>query len=152
LTLEPLVSNASVEPTDIAELWPTPADRVSGSLTTTVMAVEKGAEGDEIRFVGTPQEGLNEERLADVFHRGVFVGTASISGLGDPLSRARMIQSATRTKPEVGDEVRIRPPAPAGAPRLAVRAVVFNIQSDVCLIAAGEVDGLRVGDKFVVRD
>lgn len=149
VVMDPLVSNTVVEAGDGVELWPWPADRRSGSLSSVIIAVEQGAEGLEVRLVGTQRDGLVVEQLVDLFRGGRYVGTAGITQLSRPLSRARMMESATATRPESGDRAVVRAPLTGGAK--PIRAPVFKVEGEVCLLATGEVDGVSVGDKFVVR-
>lgn len=148
LAFQPLVGNAHPGPGDDVELWPSPSEGAGKSLTSTVVAVGQGGDGPIVRIAGTTRDGLAPGRLVDLFRDGRFVGVAGITTVADPLSVADLIVSASIDEPAVGDRAVVRPPAGAGPQ--PIRAVVFNIQGDVCLLAAGEADGVRVGEKFVV--
>jgi len=148
LAFQPLVGNAHPGPGDDVELWPSPSEGNGQSLTSTVIAVGQGSDGPIVRMVGTARDGLTSGRLVDLFRDGRFVGVAGITTIADPLSVADLIVSASIDKPAVGDRAVVR--APAGAGPQPIRAVVFNIQGDVCLLAAGEADGVKVGEKFIV--
>ena len=149
LAFQPLVANAQPDLRDDVELWPAPAEGVGQSLTSTVIAV--GQEGDApiVRLVGTARDGLAPGRLLDLYRDGGFVGVATMTTVADPLSVAEMIVSASIDEPAVGDRAVIR--SPSGLLPHPIRAVVFNIQGEVCLLATGEADGVQVGEKFVVR-
>jgi hypothetical protein len=146
---KPLVGNAHPGPGDAVALWPAPAEGVGKKLTSTVLHVSEGMDGPVVHLVGTAAEGLTQGRLVDLYRGERFVGVGCLAHVGDPISQADMIASASVDEPAVGDEAVVRP-APGPAPH-AVRAVVFNIQDDVCLLATGEADGVQVGEKFVVR-
>ena len=148
VTLEPLVSNAVPEPGDSVELFPEPFERALGSFNSVVMAVEKDGGALDVRIIGATHDGLELERLIDVWRDGQLVGTATIVSLDDPLSRARMIDAATATTPEIGDRVTARPTT--GTPNQPLRAPVFKVEDNLCLLATGEVDGVRVDDRFSV--
>jgi hypothetical protein len=171
-TLQPLVRNASPEPGDHVELWPAPADARWGRLNSTLLDVKPGSpdalEGAEIVFPVTEGDGLAVDRLVEVFHGRRYIGLARIVAITPPLSRANMIKVATlprdcltgkepacadqlapRTDPAVGDRavVRASPDQPAGP----LTAAVFRIEPDYCLIATGELDGIKTGEQFLVR-
>lgn len=152
-TLEPLVSNALPEVGDRVELWPTPSDGRWGRLNTTVLRVIEGPEGTLDRFAivvaGTAQDGLAAERLMDVYRGRQYVGMAKVVEVSNPNSAAKMVDVATSTRPAEGDQavVRASPEAPPGP----LTAPVFKIDQDYCLIAAGELDGIKQGEKFLVR-
>jgi hypothetical protein len=65
------------------------------------------------------------------------------------LSYARVIEAASAAKPAEGDIVLVR--SPPGFKDRSLSATVFRIEEDYCLLAAGETDSVRVGDKFLVR-
>ena len=117
-------------------------------LSSTVLDVEPSREGPVITIVGTAADGLVENRLVDIFRKGQFLGVAAIRQVHDPLSEALVMESATRSMPEVGDAVlvRLRP----GQPPKPLTAVVFKVAGDYCLLAAGESDGVQPNEKFVV--
>lgn len=152
-SLEPLVSNALPEAGDRVELWPAPSDARWGRLNTTVLRVIEGSEGTLDRFAivvaGTAQDGLASERLMDVYRGRQYVGVAKVVEVSNPNSAAKMVDVATGTRPAEGDQAVVRaspdgPPGPLIAP-------VFKVDQDYCLIAAGELDGIKQGEKFLVR-
>jgi len=147
--LQPLVGNALPEPGDEAEIWPPPGVDLEVRLNSTILDVERSGEGAVITFVGTAADGLVENRLVDIFRKGQFLGVAATREVYEPLSRALVMDPATRGMPEVGDTVlvRLRP----GQPPKPLTAVVFKVAGDYCLIAAGESDGVQQNEKFVVR-
>jgi hypothetical protein len=149
LALQPLVANAQPGPGDDVELWPAPAEGVRQRLTSTVIAIDREGDSPIVRIIGTAQDGLAAGRLVDLYRDGRFVGVAGMTTVADPLSAAEVIVSASIDEPAVGDRAIVR--TPIGPSPQPVRAVVFNIQGDVCLLAAGEADGIRVGEKLVVR-
>ncbi len=156
-TLEPLVRNASPEPGDRVELWPMPADAQWGRLNSTVLRVTPpppgSPEGAEIVFPGTTADGLALERQADVYRGRQYIGLARIVELASPqpaFSKATMTEVASTTRPAEGDRVIVRasPDAPPGPLSVAVFRVP---EPTVCLLAAGESDGVHEGETFVVR-
>lgn len=149
-TLQPLVGNALPQSGDAIELWPGPAFRRDGRLNTAVLAVQAHSEGALITLAGTAEDGLAIGRLVDLHRGDDYVGVAAVTEIGEPLSVAQMIESASRQAPLVGDTAVVRPsPTP---PLKPLSAAVFRVASDqYCLVAAGESDGVALGDKFVVR-
>lgn len=154
--LEPLVSNALPEPGDRVELWPAPADAQWGRLNSTVLAVRPkppgSIEGDEIILPGTAADGLEVERLIDLYRGRRYVGLAKITALAtprSPLCKANTIEVACTTRPAEGDRAVVRA-SPYGPPG-PITAAVFRIAGDYCLLAAGELDGIRQGERFLVR-
>ncbi|HRR83719.1 MAG TPA: hypothetical protein P5316_01800 [Phycisphaerae bacterium] len=147
--LHPLVGNALPEPGDDAEIWPPPGVDLQVRLKSTILDVERSSEGPVITFVGTAADGIVENRLVDIFRKEQFLGVAAVREVYEPLSRALVMEPATRGMPEVGDTalVRLRP----GQPPKPLTAVVFKVAGDYCLIAAGESDGVQQNEKFVVR-
>ncbi|HOW72320.1 MAG TPA: hypothetical protein PKY77_17100 [Phycisphaerae bacterium] len=149
-TLQPLVGNALPQPGDGLELWPAPALRRNGQLNSAVLAVQAHREGALVTLAGTAEDGLVIGRLVDLYRGSEYVGVAVVTAISEPLSVAQMIESASRQAPEVGDTAIIRPsPAP---PLKPILAAVFRVAPDqYCLVAAGESDGVAIGDKFIVR-
>jgi hypothetical protein len=147
--LHPLVGNALPEPGDDAEIWPPPGVDLEVRLKSTILDVQGSSEGSVITFVGTAADGIVENRLVDIFRKEQFLGVAAVREIYEPLSRALVMEPATRGTPEVGDAVlvRLRP----GQPPKPLAAVVFKVAGDYCLIAAGESDGVQINEKFVVR-
>lgn len=148
-TLEPVVSNAMTEPGDLVELWPAPADARWGRLNSSVMKVEAGPDGPVISLVGTAADGLAEEQMVDVTRNGAYVGVASLIRFSGPNSKAAMIVAASRGEPAEGDQAVVR--SPLGMQPAPVTAAIFGLQDQDCQIAAGEPDGVREGDRFIVR-
>lgn len=152
-SLEPLVSNALPEIGDKAELWPAPSDVRSRTLHTTVLGVSEAPEGTLDRFslviAGTAEDGLAIDRMADVYRGRDYVGTAQIVDLSKPISAAKMLEVTTATRPADGDRVAVRPPAEG--PAWPLKVPVTKVDEDYCHIAAGELDGIKEGEKFLVR-
>lgn len=151
VSLQLLVDNAWPGPGDAVELWPEPAARRETRLNSAVLDVRPGDYGPLVIIVGTAADGLSEGRLLDLYHDGKYVGAASIVETSDPLSAASLIESASPARPQAGDLAMLR--ARPGEPLPALSAAVFRVDlgEGYCLIAAGESDGVRVGEKFVVR-
>lgn len=157
VTLQPLVSNALPEPGDRVELWPAPADARWGRLNSIILAVQKHPPGTlepfEITIAGSADDGIAADRLVDVFRGHRYVGLARIVQVATPNSIARMpdVQDgATTTQPALGDTAIVR--APIGAPRGPMTVPVFNkVDAEYCLVAAGEMDGIALGETFLVR-
>jgi hypothetical protein len=148
VTVLPLVGNATVEPGDEFILWPDSDIKVRARFNSTIMSIRPGSVGRVLTIVGGKQDGLVEGRLVDIYRDGEYVGVASIRDVGLVLSEAWMIEPATKLDPRIGDEALVRhqpsyPPPP-------LTAVVFRISQDVCLIAAGETDGVQVNEQFIV--
>lgn len=150
VALSPLVRNALAQPGDPVALWPAPAAARRGAVNTTVLNVTPDPEGALVDIVGRQADGLALGRLVDIFDDGAYRGVAAVFELGDPLSRARLIEAASVDAPQIGDRAVVRG-GPADPPR-PLRAVIFRIEEDYCLLAAGETDGVRVGERFVVRE
>lgn len=163
-TLEPLVGNALPEPGDVVELWPAPSDACWGRLTTTILQVtevEEGAgKGAQISIAGSANDGIRIERLVDVYRGRKYIGAANVVEVSSPNSRANMIVSASRMRedperkhselwPAEGDRAIVRSAANAKPGPMLV--AVFHIDQDYCLLAAGETDGVKVGETFLVR-
>lgn len=149
-TLQPLVGNAIPQSHDHIELWPAPSLKKLGRINTTVLAVQPDPEGALITMAGSASDGIAVGRLVDIYRGDKYVGVASVTDLAAPLSTAQLIEAASPQAPQVGDRVLVRP-GPTPPPR-PLSAAVFRITSDqYCLVAAGESDGIKVGDKFVVR-
>jgi hypothetical protein len=163
-TLEPVVGNALPEPGDAVELWPSPSDAHWGRLTTTVMQVAETIDGPtkgaQISIVGSAADGVTIERLVDVYRGRNYIGVASVAEVSSPNSKANMIGPASLIQddpnkkraenwPAEGDLaiVRSAPDSPPGPMLVAV----FQIEKDYCLLAAGEADGIKVGETFLVR-
>jgi len=103
-----------------------------------------------VTLVGTARDGLVPGYMVDLYRDDRYVGVAVIEQSGDPLSVARLIEAASVQPPEVGDVAVVRPGPEAGA--FPMGAVVFKVAgSDYALIAAGESDGVRVGERWVIR-
>ncbi|GMU20552.1 MAG: hypothetical protein AMXMBFR13_06490 [Phycisphaerae bacterium] len=147
VALEPIVSNTLPQPGDVVELWPAPGDRALGWVESTVLQVV----GPMITLVGTAEEGLAPGRLVDLFRGDEYVGHASIVAVGESLSQAQMVNGGTHLPPQEGDRARVRPAV--GASPQPVRAAIMKIlaEGEYAQIAAGETDGLRVGEKLIVR-
>ena len=149
IALEPVVSNAMTEPGDLVELWPAPADARWGRLNSSVLKVEAGPDGPVISLVGTAADGLIEDQMVDVTRNGAYVGVASLIRVSGPISKGAMIVAASRGPPAEGDQAVVR--SPLGRQPAPVTATVFGLQDQDCQIAAGEPDGVREGDRFMVR-
>lgn len=153
VTLEPLVSNALPEPGDRVELWPAPADARWGRLNTTILRVTEGPQGTlnrvAIEIAGTAENGLAVDRLVDVYRGRQYVGMGSMVQVSSPNSKAQMFDVATATRPAEGDRAVVR--APLDAPPGPLTVPVFKVDQDFCLIGAGELDGIKIGEKFLVR-
>ncbi len=147
-TLRPVVGNAKPQVGDAVELWPAPAERRQGMLNSVVLDVVPSDEGAFVRFVGSGADGVVEGRLVDLYRRDAYVGVARVEKVSDPVSAARMIESASIRKAEECDVAVVRP-APPDQP---IRAAIFKVieGGDVCLLAAGESDGVEVGERLVV--
>jgi len=149
-TLQPLVGNTLSQPGDAIALWPAPHGQRCGRIDSTVLDVRPDPEGPLVTLVGTADDGLQEGRLVDLFRNGHYVGVAELVALSDPLSVARVIESASAQMPEVGDRAVVRPGP--GPPVQPLAAAVFRVvEGNYCLLAAGESDGVRIGEKFIVR-
>jgi hypothetical protein len=148
ITLQALVTNAIAQADDPVELWPAPGDR-SFRVNSTVLLVTAAKEGDVITIVGDADDGYAEGRQVDLFHGDEFVGVASILKMdGLPVSRAKMTNAETRGNPAEGDWAYVR--LGAGPPLSPLSAVIFRVVQDYCLVAAGEVDGVKRGEKLQV--
>ncbi len=148
--LRPVVGNALSEAGDAVELWPAPAERALGRVNSTVLDVQPDRLGRLITLVGGAEDGLVPGRLVDLFRGGGYVGVAEIFEVSDPLSLAQMIESASAQVPQVGDRAVMR--AGSEPPERPLLAAVFKVDSeDYCLVAAGEGDGVRVGEVLRVR-
>ncbi|GMV96138.1 MAG: hypothetical protein AMXMBFR83_05060 [Phycisphaerae bacterium] len=152
--LEPVVGNALPEPGDLAELWPSPSDRASGRVESTVLSV-RPADHEELilTLVGTESDGLAVGRLVDLFRGREYVGHAAIEQVGNPNSTARTIRAGQRLMPQAGDRAWVRPPP--GPPARPIAAAIFQVaaspEGDLAQLAAGDTDGIKVPEKFVVR-
>ncbi len=150
LSLQPLVSNALPEPGDAAELWPRPADRRLGRLSSWVLDVQQGNEGRQIIMVGTAADGLILDRVVDIYRQGKYIACAAINHVSDPLCTALIKEPMSADTPKAGDEVLARPATSLSDAPLSV--AVFRVDEDgYCLLSGGEDDGLHVGDKFIIR-
>jgi len=149
-TLRPLVGNTLPQPGDVVGLWPEPYQKRFGKIDSAILDVKPDSEGVLVTLVGTAADGLQPDRLVDLFRDGHYVGVAELIEISDPLSIARMIESASAQMPEVGDRAIVRsgPTSPAGPLAAAVFRVV---EGDYCLVAAGESDGVRIGEQFIVH-
>lgn len=146
--LQPLVGNALPEKGDRAELWPAPG-LPEGAVNSAVLAVEPDPEGATVTFVGGLNAGSSEGRLADIRRNGQYIGVASVTAASPGvLTQARMIPSASLEQPKEGDEIVMRPPP--GPPAPPLQCVIFRVEEDYCLIAAGEVDGVQRGERLSV--
>lgn len=149
VSLEPVVSNALSEAGDDVELWPAPALRRRGRIDSAVLAVEPGADGEQLTVVGSAADGLVPGRQVDLFRGGRYVAMAVVTGGHGPLSLAAVLSYARAEAPAEGDTAVLRAVGEqAGGP---LKAPVFRIEGDYCLLAAGENDGVRVGERFRVR-
>jgi len=155
-TLEPLVGNTLPRPGDIAELWPSPADRRMGRVESMVLATRPASEpeGDlALTIVGTAEDGLEKGRLIDLFHGRHYIGHGAITDVGERNSVALMFNAGRRQHARVGDRAWMR--SPPGPPPHPLEAAIFQIVStqdgDYAQMAAGETDGVRMSEKFVVR-
>lgn len=152
-TLEPLVRNALPEAGDRVELWPTPSDAHWGSLSSTVLRVSEAPEGTldrvTIDLAGSDREGVAVERPVDVYRGRQYVGTGQIVSLAHPNSRAKMLDVATFLRPAEGDRAIVRP-APQERPH-PLLAPVYKVDGEDCYVTAGELDGVKEGDKLLVR-
>lgn len=154
--LEPLVGNTLPQPGDIAELWPSPADRRLGRIESMVLEAQPASEpeGDLLlTIVGGARDGLEKGRLVDLFHGRDYIGHAIISDVGEQHSRALVINAGRRLRAGEGDRAWVRPPP--GPPVRPLAAAVFKVASAgdtrYALIAAGEIDGVKDGEKFIIR-
>ncbi|HSW45501.1 MAG TPA: hypothetical protein VLM89_08015 [Phycisphaerae bacterium] len=148
--LRPVVGNALPQEGDTVELWPAPAERRQGRLNSVVLEARPDPKGNGlfVRFVGSSADGVVANRLVDLYRHDAYVGAAVIVDALDPISRAQMIESASMLPPDECDVVVVRP-APPDQP---IRAAIFKVLegNDYCLLAAGESDGVQVGEEFVV--
>lgn len=149
-SLQPLVGNALPQPGDAFELWPSPPLRRDGRLSTAVLAIQPHSEGALLTLAGTAEDGIVVGRMVDLYRKREYVGVASITEISEPLSVAQMIESASKQAAQVGDTAILRPsPAP---PHKPLAAAVFRVAPDqYCLVAAGESDGVALGERFIVR-
>lgn len=147
-SLRPVVGNAQPQAGDAVELWPAPAERRQGRLNSTVLEVLPDRQGALVRFVGSMADGLVAGRLVDLFRQDKYVGVAVVNDVFDPISVAQLIESASIRKAEECD-IAIMRPAPPAQP---IRAAIFKVVDggEYCLLAAGESDGVQVGESFVV--
>ena len=159
-SLRPVVGNAQPEADDTVELWPAPAERQQGRLNTVVLDVLPGrqGEGPVVRFPGSKADGVVPGRLVDLFRQDrsdpfrhyKYVGAALIEEdlVSDPISGARMYEALSIRQPAECDVAIVRP-APPDQP---IRAAISKVETggEYCLIAAGESDGVQVGETFVV--
>jgi hypothetical protein len=150
IALQPLVSNALAETGDPVELWPGPGDQRQGRFTSAVLDVRPGSDGPRLTLVGTAQDGLRVGCMVDLYRLGRYVGVAVIEQAGDPLSVARLIEAASVQSPQVGDIAVVRPgPHASGFP---LGAAIFKVaDGQYALVAAGESDGVQVGERWIVR-
>lgn len=149
-TLQPLVGNTLSQPGDTVGLWPEPYQQRLGRVNSTVLDVRSDPEGALVTLVGSAADGLQEDRLVDLFRDGNYVGVAVLVEISDPLSVARIIESACAQMPEVGDRAIVR--SDPGPPVRPLAAAVFRVvEGDYCLLAAGESDSVRIGEKFIIR-
>lgn len=148
IAIRPLVSNALPEPGDGVELWPAPWASRDRRVNSAILDVRQSDEGPILTIAGGNGEGLTEGRLVDLYREGELIGVASMQRVSDPLSEARLIEPATRVKPRLGDVAVVRA---AAGDRLPLCVPVFRVDEEHCLIAAGEVDGLQVGERLAVR-
>jgi len=149
VSLEPVVSNALSEAGDDVELWPAPALRRQGRVDSTVLAVEPGPDGERLTLVGNAADGLVPGRQADLFRGGRYLAMAVVTAAHGPLSRAQILGYARADAPAEGDTALLR--AVGGQAGGPLKAPIFRIEGDYCLVAAGENDGVRVGEVFHVR-
>jgi len=147
--LQPLVGNALPQADDTAELWPSPANQRWGRVNSSILAIKPDLEGALVTIVGTAEDGFSQGRLVDIFRGKEYIGVASIIEISDPLSVARMIETASADVPAEGDLALMR--SRLNIANRPLNAYVFRIEDDYCLLTAGEVDGIHVGDKFIVR-
>ncbi len=150
ISLQPLVGNAVAETGDSIELWPTPGQARIGRVNSAVLAVRPDPEGNLLTVVGSAADGFTEGRLLDLYRGSRFLGVASVAESGPrPLSRARMINSASVDTAREADTAILR--APAGPPLAPLLAPVFRIEGNYVLVAAGEVDGVQRDEKLRVQ-
>jgi hypothetical protein len=102
-----------------------------------------------IELAGTGDDGKATDRLVDIYRGRQYIGTGQVEDVAYPNSLVRMVPLATASQPADGDRAVIRassdrPPGPLIAP-------VYNIVQDSCDLTAGQVDGVREGDTFLVR-
>jgi hypothetical protein len=156
--LTPLLSNARAEAGDRVRLWPSPFDRRIGRLDTVVMDVRTDGKAPQFRFVASDHEGLRPERIGELYRGRTYIGLASVTEVGSPLTWAEMDLEATlpgkEGVPHVGDRMLLRSAPPRR--EVLLDAAVFRVERltgeahDYALIAAGEQDGVQEGDRFVV--
>ena len=115
--------NALPQPGDAFELWPSPALRRDGRLSTAVLAIQPHSEGALLTLAGTAEDGLVVGRLVDLYRKDEYVGVWPVSPTSaNPLSVAQMIESASKQAAQVGDTAILRPsPTPPNKPLLAAR-------------------------------
>lgn len=145
---------ASVQAGDLVERWPRPHDARQGRINSAVLEVLPAGGATRLFIAGGADDGLSEGRLVDVFRQGAYIGVALIGEVRESVSIAQLISAASTDRPPMeGDEALVR--APAGERELPLAAAIFQVITDggttYCLIAAGESDGVAVGDRFVVR-
>ncbi len=155
LVLTSLVSNARAEAGDRARLWPSPYDRRFGRVDSIILDVQEEDDTIRMRFVAAHQEGLHVHRVGDIYRGRNFIAVAEVKEVGYPLSRAEIdSQASMRERPQVGDRLVLRPSPPRRD--IPMQAAVFLVRRvegephDYALVAAGERDGVEVGDRFVV--
>lgn len=149
-TLRPLVGNTLPQPGDVVSLWPEPYQKRFDRIDSAVLDVKPDPEGALVTLVGTDDDGLQSDRLVDIFRDGNYVGVAVLIEISDPLSIARMIESASAQLPVVGDRAIVR--SGPTTPSNSLAAAVFRVvEGNYCLVATGESDGVRIGEKFIVR-
>lgn len=156
VSLQPIVSNALTGLGDSAELWPVPAHRRWHQLDSAVLQVELGSQKSPeplVTIVGGTVDGLTEGRSVELFRGDQYVGVAVIVETGPILSQARVVQAMSAETPAEGDRVLVRSPtSPASGPPSStpLSAALFRLEEDYGLLAAGENEGVRTGEKFIV--
>lgn len=151
---DPIVGNALPQPNDTAEIWPSPSDRRLGRVESTVLEV-KPSDREELilTLAGTAADGLEVGRLVDLFRGRDYVGHATVVQIREANSLARTVRAGQKQPPQPGDRAWVRPPP--GPPPRPLSTAIFQIDpspdGDVALLAAGDTDGLQVGEEFLVR-
>lgn len=154
VSLQPVVGNAVTQRGDRVELWPSPGQRRLGRLDSAVLEVKPDPKGAVVTLIGSEADGFEEGRLVDIYRADRFVACASVIEPGSrPLSKARVIDanSVEPLRPADAGLLRAILRAPPGPPVRPLRAPIFRVEGDYCLVAAGEVDGVSVDEKLIVH-
>lgn len=142
--VRPLVSDGPIRPGVRVALWPSPAERRTGSAHSAVTFVESGSR-PRIWIPWPPRIEVSDEPHVEFFRGGRYIGHAIADRRDDRFWYARSIRGAAAGDVQVGDHVRIRTLADVQQQRFSAR--VFETSSEGVLITAGESDGLTVGQE-----